>query len=234
MTDRTRDGDLIRRTELLAERLLRDAARRRRRRERAQGRRIARLLDDEDGLAFVLALTDEVLRIRDPRRAARHFETLAGGGRAPHFPGSLDRTLLRLGATVASRFPRLVMPLVQVRVRSELADFVIDADPRPFACHVARRRGEGIRLNINLLGEAVLGDDEAERRLDAVVALLGRADVDYVSVKVSSVCSQLNIVAFDHEVDRVGERLRRLYDEPFGTNPPSSSTSTWRSTAIST
>lgn len=214
------DRELVRRTEQLAERLLTDAIRRRHRRERAQGRRIARLLEDEDGLAFVLALTDEVLRMRDPRRAARHFESLAGGGRAALFLGSLDRGLLRVGATAAARFPRLVMPLVRARVRAELADFVIAAEPRPFSRYVARRRGEGIRLNINVLGEAVLGDAEAERRLEAVVALLRRPDVEYVSVKVSSVCSQLNIAAFDDEVERVAHRLRRLYDEALQHQPP--------------
>jgi len=213
------DQELMRETERLAERLLTDATRRQRRRERTQGRRIARLLNDEQGLAFVLALTDEVLRIRDPQRAARQFESLVGGGRGPRFLGRLDGALLRVGAAAATRLPRLVMPLVQARVRAELASFVIAAEPRPFARHVARRRAEGIRLNINLLGEAVLGEQEAERRLEAVLALLSRPDVDYVSVKVSSVCSQLDIAAFDHEVDRMAARLRRLYDEALRHQP---------------
>ncbi len=213
------DRELIAQTEELAERLLADAIRRRGWRERSQGRRIARLLNDENGLAFVLALTDEVLRIRDPRRAARHFANLVGGGRGPLFLGRLDRALLRFGAAVATRLPGVVMPLVQARVRAELASFVIAAEPRPLARYVARRRAAGIRLNINLLGEAVLGEQEAERRLEAVLGLLRRADVDYVSVKVSSVCSQLDIAAFDHEVDRVAGRLRRLYDEALRHQP---------------
>jgi RHH-type proline utilization regulon transcriptional repressor/proline dehydrogenase/delta 1-pyrroline-5-carboxylate dehydrogenase len=210
---RADDRELITRTEALAERLLTDAISRRGWRERFQERRIARLLNDDDGLAFVLALTDEVLRIRDRARAAAHFQRLVSDGQAPQFLGRLDRTLLRMGAAAATRFPRIVMPLVQARVRAELASFVVAAEPRPFARHVARRRAAGIRLNINPLGEAVLGEDEAERRLEAVLALLRRPDIDYVSVKVSSVCSQLNIVAFDHEVERVAGRLRRLYDE---------------------
>ncbi len=214
------DRELIGQAERLAERLLTDALRRQGRRERFQGRRIARLLNDEAGLAFVLALTDEVLRIRDPHRAAHHFQSLAGDGRAPRFLGRADKALLRGGAAAATRFPRIVMPLVKARVRAELASFVVAAEPRPFARHVARRRAEGIRLNINLLGEAVLGEQEAEHRLEAVLALLRRPDVDYVSVKVSSVCSQLDIAAFDHEVDRVAARLRRLYDEAVRHQPP--------------
>ncbi len=49
----------------------------------------------------------------------------------------------------------------------------------------------------NLLGEVVLGESEAQRRLDGYLALLAREDVEYISIKISSLCSQLNPIAFD-------------------------------------
>jgi RHH-type proline utilization regulon transcriptional repressor/proline dehydrogenase/delta 1-pyrroline-5-carboxylate dehydrogenase len=214
------DVELVARAERLAERLLIDATSRRKRRERSQGRRISRLLDDPAGLRFILALTDEVLRIRDPRRAAQRLARIVAADPAPQFLGPLDGRLLQAGALAATRFPRLVMPLVAARVRAELGGFVIPAERRPFSRHVARRRKEGIRLNINLLGEAVVGDEEAEHRLGAVLDLLRQPDVDYVSVKVSSICAQLNIAAFDAEVERVAQHLRRLYDEALRQRPP--------------
>ena len=41
--------------------------------------------------------------------------------------------------------------------------------------------------------------------------MLDHRAVDYVSVKISSVCSQLDVLCFDHEVERIAVRLRRLY-----------------------
>jgi RHH-type proline utilization regulon transcriptional repressor/proline dehydrogenase/delta 1-pyrroline-5-carboxylate dehydrogenase len=205
------DAELTARAEALAERLLADAEAGRGRRERSQGRRIARMLEDPDGLEFILALTDEVLRIRDPRRAARHLRSLVAGIR-PGFLGRVDAMLLAGGVAAADGLPRAVMPLVRQRVRAELAGFVIAAEDRPLRRHIARRRAEGTRLNLNVLGEAVLGEEEAGHRLDAVLALLARPDVDYVSVKVSAVSSQINVVAFDAEVARIAGRVRRLYD----------------------
>src|SRR5690606_25863316 len=55
------------------------------------------------------------------------------------------------------------------------------------------------------------GDREATRRLDATIALLERDDVDYVSVKISAIVAQLDLWAFDHSANLIGERLRRLY-----------------------
>jgi RHH-type proline utilization regulon transcriptional repressor/proline dehydrogenase/delta 1-pyrroline-5-carboxylate dehydrogenase len=214
------DADLLRQTEALATRMLAEAEAAKTRSERRREARVARLLDDPEGKAWVLALTDEVLRIREPARAARQLAELAAGSASPQFLGPVDRLLLRVGAGLAVRLPRVVMPLVGARVKAELAPFVISAAPRPLGRYIARRRKEGVRININLLGEAVLGDDEAERRLTAVLDLLHRPDVDYVSVKISSVCAQIVPAAFDQEVDRIAAQLRRLYDAAGSYAPP--------------
>ncbi len=206
------DRYLLDASEALATALLAAGTSRRGRRERSQGRRITRLLEDPDGLAFVLALTDEVLRIRDPARAAGHFRALVRDAGSGRFLGPLDRWLLAAGAAAASAVPVVVIPLVRARVRSELSGFVLPAEKRALSAHIARRRAEGTRLNVNLLGEAVLGEEEAQRRLEAVIDLLGRPEIDYVSVKVSSVAAQIHVESFDAEVERISDRLRRLYD----------------------
>jgi RHH-type proline utilization regulon transcriptional repressor/proline dehydrogenase/delta 1-pyrroline-5-carboxylate dehydrogenase len=206
------DADLVIRAEALATRLLAEANAVNRGRERRQGQRIARLLNDPAGLSFVLALTDEVMRIRDRRRAARHLRSLVASLPLPAFLGHLDRAALEVGVVVADAFPHVVMPLVDARVRAEMAPFVRKAEDRPLGRYIAARRRQGIRVNLNLLGEAILGDAEAERHLRAVDQLLGRSDVDYVSVKISSVCAQINSLAFDSEVERIVRSLRRLYD----------------------
>ncbi|MHB8506932.1 MAG: proline dehydrogenase family protein, partial [Acidimicrobiales bacterium] len=213
------DDIVIERAVRLAGRLQAGADATRGRRERAAQARVARLLDDPAGLAFTIALTDEVLRIREPSRAARQLRSLVEEMGSPRFLDARDRFLLHLGTAAADRFPRWVMPLVAARLRSELAGYVVAAEDRPLRRHLARRRAEGIRLNLKLLGEAILGDEEADRRLEGVIRLLRRPDVDYVSVKVTSVCAQINPAAFDQEVERVAGRLRRLYDAALAGHP---------------
>src|SRR4029079_13229414 len=62
-----------------------------------------------------------------------------------------------------------------------------------------------------LLCEAMLGEREALRRLEGIHELVRRADVDYVSVKVSAIASHISMWAFDEVVDKVVERLLPLY-----------------------
>lgn len=93
---------------------------------------------------------------------------------------------------------------------------VAPADDRQLGAVLARIRsapGPGtVRLNLNLLGEAILGDDEAARRLEGTQRLLARPDVDYVSVKVSSMIAPHSPWAFDATVDRAVQRLVPLFE----------------------
>ncbi|HUJ65505.1 MAG TPA: bifunctional proline dehydrogenase/L-glutamate gamma-semialdehyde dehydrogenase, partial [Acidimicrobiales bacterium] len=206
------DAALQSKAEDLAYLLLADAETKRTHREKAQRARLDRLLSRPAGRSLILALTDEVLRIRDPARAARVLRGLAGGDLDHAGLGRIDRASLTLGAFIGSALPRAVIPVVRGRVQREMAGVILPASPPRLARHVAKRRAQGIRLNVNVLGEAVLGEDEARRRLDRVVDVLSNPAVDYVSVKISSICSQLDVLAFDLEVDRIAERLRVLYD----------------------
>jgi RHH-type transcriptional regulator, proline utilization regulon repressor / proline dehydrogenase / delta 1-pyrroline-5-carboxylate dehydrogenase len=214
-TDRTAidpDGAVMERAEVLAAGLLAEADIRRSRREKSQSARLARLLSHPEGRSLILALTDEVLRIRDPERAAAVLRGLAEDDLRATGLGSVDRAALTAGGYIGSALPRAVIPAVRQRVRREMSGVILPASPGRLARHVDRRRRQGIRLNVNILGEAVLGEDEARARLGRVVGVLSDPAVDYVSVKISSICSQLEVLAFDHEVDRIAERLRTLYE----------------------
>jgi RHH-type proline utilization regulon transcriptional repressor/proline dehydrogenase/delta 1-pyrroline-5-carboxylate dehydrogenase len=202
-------ADLVAAEELAAD-LLVAADARRSRSERARAARISRMLSSPDGLDLIMALTDEVLRIRQPRRAAAVLAGLAGDSAAPAL-GPLDRLALKAGGRLGALVPGLVVPAARERVRAEMAGVILPAGPGRLARHIARRRQHGIHLNVNVLGEAILGEDEAEQRLRQVLGVLAEPSVDYISVKVSSICSQLDVLRFDHEVGRVAARLRRLY-----------------------
>ncbi len=66
-------------------------------------------------------------------------------------------------------------------------------------------------MNINLLGEAVLGQREAARRLAGTEQLLARPDVDYVSIKVSATVPPHSPWAFNEAVDHIEQSLLPLF-----------------------
>ncbi len=173
---------------------------------------LAALMHDPAGVDFTMRFVDRVARPTDDHVAARELARLAGSEASlPDFVSGLDRLLLRAGGVLAPRLPRVVVPLARRRLRQLVAHLVVLAGGRGLRRRLAAARKEGFRLNLNLLGEAVLGDDEADRRLERTLALLRRDDVDYVSVKASSVASQLVPWDLEGSRDRLVERLTPLF-----------------------
>jgi RHH-type transcriptional regulator, proline utilization regulon repressor / proline dehydrogenase / delta 1-pyrroline-5-carboxylate dehydrogenase len=180
------------------------------RRERRERRRFQLLTGDERSLAFTMAFCDRVLRPGNPAVAAAQLREVSRGP-APPFLSTVDRVLLRAGVRLGAVAPRVVMPLTRRRLRQLVGGLVVDRSDPALARHLRRLRESGFAVNVNLLGEYVLGEEEAGRRLAAIEALLARDDIDYVSVKASAVASQLNLWGYEQTLQRVMAALRRLY-----------------------
>ncbi len=208
MTTTDADGALARASTLLTRSLEIEAEQTRS--EAARRNRLHGIVVNDDLARFTRVLTDEVARLGDPRRAARRFASLVGTTDTSAL-SRFDGLLVRVGAKVAPLLPRLVMPLVLRRLRDEAeGTIVFDREPG-MTRHLARRSSDGFRTNVNILGEAILGKDEAAHRLELIRGALLRPDVNYVSVKISAICAHISPLAFDATVDAVSEALRGLY-----------------------
>ncbi len=192
--------------------------------ERSATERLASLVHDPAGVDFALGFVDKVARPEDDAAAARELRVLAQGT-MPAFLGPVDRALVAAGGVLAPKMPKVVVPASRVRLRQLVGHLVVQVGgagtgDRALTKRLAAARAQGSQLNLNLLGEAVLGEDEAARRRERTAELLRRRDVDYVSVKASSMLAQL--APWDHEasLDRLTEALLPLYRIAQGKKKP--------------
>ncbi len=160
-----------------------------------------------------MAMTDRLMRSAEPSRAAAHWRQLLRTFGLPEGFGIIGRGLLAAGAAASRFFPSLAMGAVGRRMRDESRTVILSAEDAPLRAYLDARQSSGWRVNVNQLGEAILGEEEARHRLDAILALLARRDVDYVSVKISAIFSQINLAAWDSTLASIKDRLRLLYRE---------------------
>ena len=195
----------------LAEALLAEARAQQTPEEHAQAKKLARMMADPHGKELTIALADQAFRSHRPERIADQLAYLLERYGVPQYMDWWERVALQLGGAMAYYLPSLVVPPIVSRLRHETQNVILPGEEEDLRRYLEERRQAGLRLNLNQLGEAILGEAEAARRLDAYLALLARDDVEYISVKVSSIFSQIELVAFRHTVARVAERLRALY-----------------------
>ena len=179
--------------------------------ERAVSSQMARMMADGPGKAFTLAMVDRVFRSHHaPRQANRLREILQTHG-VPRYLPLHQRAMLAAGAAAARLFPGPMMAAMQEQLRRSSARVVLPGEPQPLADYLASRRAAQTRVNLNHLGEAVLGEEEAGHRLQAILDHLANPAVDYISVKISAIFSQISVLDFDQSLRVIKDRLRVLY-----------------------
>jgi len=173
---------------------------------------LARLMMDASGQRFVTLLTDRASRSKDPRRASAELNHLLGTLGLPSFMSRSERALLSVARVAWHVAPTLVQQGLLSRLQRETASVILSADEHALREHLAKRAAENVAVNVNHLGEAVLSESEAQERVAHYCALLARPEVRTISVKVSSICSQLPLLAWEQTLQRLEPRLRAIYE----------------------
>ncbi|MEJ6488518.1 bifunctional proline dehydrogenase/L-glutamate gamma-semialdehyde dehydrogenase [Leucobacter sp. USCH14] len=183
----------------------------------AAATRLAGVLSDPNGLDFTVGFVDGVVRPEDLAVAAKRLRELVP--MTPSFLPPAMRGAIDLGGALARPLPTVVVPIARRVLRQLVSHLIIDASDRKLGPAIARIKRDGVRLNMNLLGEAILGQGEAERRLAGTHRLLARDDIDYVSIKVSATVSPHNHWAFDEAVDHIEQQLLPLFERAARATP---------------
>ena len=152
----------------LAEALLREARAQQTADERAQARKLARMLADPHGKDLTIALADQAFRSHRPERIADQLAYLLERYGVPQYMDWWERVALLLGGAMAHYLPSLVVPPIVARLRHETQNVILPGEEEDLRRYLEERRRAGLRLNLNQLGEAILGEAEAARRLAGV------------------------------------------------------------------
>jgi RHH-type transcriptional regulator, proline utilization regulon repressor / proline dehydrogenase / delta 1-pyrroline-5-carboxylate dehydrogenase len=181
------------------------------RRETARQHKFARLFESSTDKIILTKLIDQCFRCADNRRTADQIHYLLAEYGIPGFFSSLEKTLME-GFNYAGRFvPGITVPAVIEKMRQDSGHLIIPGEADAMNAFLQKRKDQGLRVNINYLGEEVLGEQEALSRLNMYLTALKNPAIEYISVKISTIFSQIQALAFEHTVDMLKKRLTELY-----------------------
>lgn len=179
--------------------------------EKAKQRELSRMMRDPRGKAFTTSMTDQCFRSRKSGRVASQMIYLLNIFGIPRYLSFLKRVQLGFFQVFGRVLSFLFVPLATFMIRRETSQVILPGESKALSHHMKKRMEEGVRLNLNHLGEAILGEEEARHRLHVYLHDLAQPDVEYVSVKISTIFSQINLLSWDKTVEKLCSRLRELY-----------------------
>ena len=195
----------------LAAELLRHAGELQTPQERRQQAELDRMIGHAADKATLVEMTDQAFRTHTPARVADQLTHLLDVQGVPRFFSPTEQAMLRGFQSFGEYLPGVAVPLVKEKMRRETANVILPAEPELLAEHLRNRQSQGVNMNVNLLGEAILGERETKRRMQQCFDALRMPDVKCLSVKISTVYSQVSALARKHTIKKVSDRLETLY-----------------------
>jgi RHH-type proline utilization regulon transcriptional repressor/proline dehydrogenase/delta 1-pyrroline-5-carboxylate dehydrogenase len=179
--------------------------------ERERAARLAALLRDPVGQAFVSALTDRAHRSTSGARLVSEVQALIAALGVPRSLSGWDRLQLRALQAFGTAVPEVTARAVRRRIYEDAAPYLAPAEPVALGAFLRERALQGLRVNVNHLGEEVLGASDAMNFLESYLELLARPEVDTISVKLSSIDARIDPVAWDATLERLERELIVIY-----------------------
>ncbi len=202
---------LVQKAVYLAARLQRRAAELQTPQEKRQQAELDRMLQNPRDKTTMVEMTDQAFRSHTAKRSVEQFIHILDVQGVPRFFSPLDRALLKGFQSFGGYLPDVAAPLVKERMHKETANVILPAEHDLLAEYLVKRREQGIRMNVNFLGEAILSEPDAARRLDQYLEALQIPETEVFSVKISTLYSQISSLARDHTISVLCDRLERLY-----------------------
>ncbi len=178
--------------------------------EKRQQAELDRMIQHPSDKAILTQMTDQSFRSQSSWRVVDQMIHILDVQGVPRFFSMLDRTLLKGFQSFGGYLPGVAVPLVKDKMRKETANVILPAEPEMLSSHLKARTEEGLRMNVNFLGEAILGEKEAQRRLEKYLAALQRPEIECMSVKISTIYSQISSIARRHTVKVLCDRLELI------------------------
>lgn len=172
---------------------------------------MGRMLKDPMNKIFLIELLDQSFRSRNPHRVADQIEHIFNKYKGTSFFSTFEELLVLSFRKVGIYMTNISIPIFIKYLRNDIKNVVIPGEEKALVKHIKKRRAEGTRININIIGEIVLGEEEANKRVEKYIKALQNPNIDYISIKISTIFSQINHLAHNWSVEMVSDKLEKIY-----------------------
>lgn len=176
--------------------------------------RMAPIIQSSQSKHFLIRLMDVAFRSKNYTRISAYVVRLFEKNKA-HMTlfSSYERVLVRLFRIVGHKLPSISIPLMLGQIKDVTSPIVFLFGSKKFKAHSKKRQADNIKLNVNLIGEALVGEQEASERINTYCELLNQPEINYISIKISTIYSQINSLAHDYCVEILTQKLSIIYNE---------------------
>lgn len=156
-------------------------------------------------------MLDESSQIRNNKKLSLRLKKLLEQYGTPKFFNATDSFLINTFSSFGYKFAPIAIPIFKNKLRQDTSKVIIPEERPALTKHLAHRAQQNVGQNVNLLGEVVLGDAEADYRYQHYLESLKEPDINYISIKISGIYAQLHPLNYNQSKIELCNRLASIY-----------------------
>ncbi len=161
---------------------------------------------------WIIKWLDQAFRASSAKKNSQCINELIDGG-IPDFFSAKEKKLLKILRKWGWMSPTFAIRQVKKHLIKEFDDVLVVGNFQALFHRISTQKEAGFVTVVNVMGESVLGEDEAARRLKQYLDLLQQPQVTHLAVKTSAIFSQSNAVNFEGSVAETASRLAVLFQQ---------------------
>ncbi|MDR2953697.1 MAG: bifunctional proline dehydrogenase/L-glutamate gamma-semialdehyde dehydrogenase [Prevotella sp.] len=176
-------------------------------------KKYASLIQTPANKTLLSKMLDESSQVKDKRTIIKRMKLLIEEYGIPDFFNSFDKFQLQLFMHFGFLAPGIAVPLFNRRLRKETNKIIISEERPKLTDHLSDRWNHKIGQNVNLLGEVVLGDGEANNRYQHYLEALKEPDINYISIKLSGIYAQIHPLSYEQNKKDLCQLVASIYGQ---------------------
>ena len=181
--------------------------------ELKEQKKFASLVQTPKYKTFLSQMLDESSQIRNNQQLNKRVLKIIKEYGIPDFFSAFDQLLIKSYLSFGHWFPYIAMPIFKIKLRKETNKIIIAEERPELTKHLEERAKSQIGQNVNLLGEVVLGDKEAEHRYQHYLKALEEPDINYISIKLSGIYAQIHSLSYQQNKEELCEQVATIYQK---------------------
>ncbi len=174
-------------------------------------KQISSFIQNKKDKMIIIRVLDRGLRSTNNYYSASYLVNIFKKSGVPKFFAIYEKLALYIFIYIGKYFYFFSIPLVKFYIIKFCSRYILFGNEKKLIKKIKNNQFLGFITNVNRMGEALLGEKEAQKRIDSYISDLENSDIHIISIKISTIYSQITAISHNYSVNKIVEKLTLLY-----------------------
>lgn len=179
--------------------------------KRQQQHELEHMINSNQNKNTLIQITDQTFQSKHPERTTEQLTHILDIQKIPQFFNILERTILLDFQSFNNYLPNVSIPLIKNKIRTKTTNIILPTKPELLQIHLNEHHESGIHININYLNKTLLKKQNTQHRLTTYLTALQLTEIKMISIKISTIYSQISTITQHKTISTLIEHLELLY-----------------------